>query len=111
MAALSDGRAQVVELAAERRQAVALGREPGGGRISLRLKLDQRLASRFALDVEFLGTGAMLFEAGTLFEQPSRRSQTFEFGQLDANRLIGFGLFGLAASESQLPFDFRHHVI
>ncbi len=111
MPTLRGGRAQIVKLAAERTHAIALGRKPCGGRVGARLKLGQRFASRLALGVEFLGARATLLEASALFEQPARGSQPFQFGQLDANRLIGLGLFGLAAGERQLAFDFGQHVV
>ena len=112
MAALGGGRAQVVELAAERGQAIALGCEPGGGRVGPRLKFRQRFASRPLAGRRAPRSGRDdLLEPGALFEQPARSGQPFQLGQFDADRLIGLGLFGLTAGESQLAFDFGQHVV
>ena len=59
-ASLGGSGAQVVELAAERGQAIAFGREASGRRVGLRLKFGERFARRLARGVEFLGARATL---------------------------------------------------
>ena len=107
MASLGGSGAQVVELAAERGQAIALGREASGRRVGLRLKFGERFARRLALGVEFLGARATFLEASALFKQPAGGGKPFQLGKLETDGFVGFGLLGLAARESQAGVRFR----
>ena len=111
MASLGGSGAQVVELAAERGQAIALGREASGRRVGLRLKFGERFARRLALGVEFLGACATFLEANALLEQPAGSRKPFQLGKLETDGFVGLGLLGLAARKSELAFDFGQHVV
>ena len=105
---LRGGGAQVVELAAERGQAIALGRErertPRRSAPEVR-RAASRVASRWASS--FSERARLFLEASALFEQPAGGGQPFQARQARRGWLVGFGLLGLAARESQAGARFR----